>query len=89
MAAIGAFEATSLLFAYPFDLVRIRMALDIGKTKDTREYYSNGNCFKSIYKTDGFRGLYKGYGLNVLLMSLYRGIYLGLYDTCGIPHLAS
>ena len=35
----------------------------------------------SIYKHDGIKGLYQGFGISVSSIFLYRGLYFGGYDT--------
>jgi len=48
--------ATSMLFVYPLDFARTRLAADIGK--DNRMFNGLGDCLKKIYKSDGPKGLY-------------------------------
>lgn len=80
MASGGAAGATSLLFTYPLDFVRIRLAADIGK-KGERQFSGLLDCLKQISKSDGPLGLYRGFGVSVLGIIVYRGIYFGAYDT--------
>ena len=35
----------------------------------------------SIYKHDGIKGLYQGFGISVCSIFLYRALYFGGYDT--------
>ncbi|KAM3139118.1 hypothetical protein pb186bvf_008716 [Paramecium bursaria] len=80
MASGGAAGATSLLFTYPLDFGRIRLAADIGK-QDDRQFRGLLDCLKQISKSDGPFGLYRGFGVSVLGIIVYRGFYFGIYDT--------
>lgn len=35
----------------------------------------------TVYKSDGLGGLYRGFGVSVLGIIVYRGVYFGTYDT--------
>lgn len=72
--------ATSMLFVYPLDFARTRLAADIGK--DNRMFNGLGDCLTKIYKSDGPKGLYQGFMVSVLGIMFYRGFYFGTYDTC-------
>lgn len=75
----GAAGATSSLFVYPLDFARTRLAADIGKSD--RQFNGLVDCLTKIHKTDGFKGLYQGFGVSVLGIMVYRGFYFGSYDT--------
>jgi len=78
----GAFAgAASMVFIYPFDLVRIQLASDLGREPKDRQFKGFRDCWKSIYQTDGIRGLYRGYILSCVGIMVYRGLYFGLYDS--------
>jgi len=81
MASGGAAGATSLLLVYPLDFARTRLAADIGK-KSERQFAGLGDCLTKIAKSDGPIGLYRGFGVSVLGIVVYRGVYFGTYDTC-------
>jgi solute carrier family 25 (adenine nucleotide translocator) protein 4/5/6/31 len=80
LASGGAAGATSLLFVYPLDFARTRLAADVGKGK-SRMYTGLSNCISTIYKSDGFRGLYQGFGVSVGGIIVYRAAFFGGYDT--------
>lgn len=80
LASGGAAGATSLLFVYPLDFARTRLAADVGKGK-SRIYTGLGNCISTIYKSDGFKGLYQGFGVSVGGIIVYRAAFFGGYDT--------
>jgi len=80
LASGGAAGATSLLFVYPLDFARTRMAVDVGTGKQ-RQFTGLGNCISIIYKKDGFRGLYQGFNISVVGIIFYRAAYFGGFDT--------
>ncbi|XP_011646185.1 ADP,ATP carrier protein-like [Pogonomyrmex barbatus] len=80
LAAGGAAGATSLLFVYPLDLARTRLAVDVGKG-ERREFKGITDCIFKIFKSDGFIGLYRGFNVSVQGIIIYRATYFGLYDT--------
>lgn len=80
LASGGAAGATSLLFVYPLDFARTRLAADIGK-EEAREFTGLGDCIKKIYKSDGMKGLYQGFGVSIGGIIVYRAAFFGGYDT--------
>ncbi|EFN69502.1 ADP,ATP carrier protein [Camponotus floridanus] len=80
LAAGGAAGATSLLFVYPLDLARTRLAADIGKG-EKREFKGIADCILKIFKSDGLLGLYRGFNVSVQGIIIYRATYFGFYDT--------
>jgi len=81
LASGGAAGATSLCFVYPLDFARTRLAADIGKTGAEREFSGLGNCLTKIFKSDGMVGLYRGFGVSVQGIIIYRAAYFGFFDT--------
>jgi solute carrier family 25 (adenine nucleotide translocator) protein 4/5/6/31 len=83
MASGGAAGATSLLFVYPLDFARTRLAADVGKGKKGGEREFNGlvDCIQKIYKSDGPIGLYRGFIISVIGIVVYRASYFGSFDT--------
>lgn len=80
LAAGGAAGATSLLFVYPLDFARTRLAVDVGKG-EKREFKGINDCILKIFKSDGFLGLYRGFNVSVQGIIIYRATYFGFYDT--------
>ncbi|KAI4481316.1 hypothetical protein M0804_009436 [Polistes exclamans] len=80
LASGGAAGATSLLFVYPLDFARTRLAADVGKGAQ-REFSGMGDCLVKVFKTDGLFGLYRGFNVSVQGIIIYRAAYFGLYDT--------
>ncbi|MGJ2342682.1 MC/SLC25 family protein, partial [Salmonella enterica subsp. enterica serovar Paratyphi A] len=81
LASGGAAGATSLCFVYPLDFARTRLAADTGKGAAEREFSGLGNCLVKIFKSDGLTGLYRGFGVSVQGIIIYRAAYFGFYDT--------
>eukprot|EP00026_Physarum_polycephalum_P012599 Phypoly_transcript_12922.p1 GENE.Phypoly_transcript_12922~~Phypoly_transcript_12922.p1 ORF type:complete len:307 (+),score=43.29 Phypoly_transcript_12922:150-1070(+) len=80
IAAGAAAGAVSLSLLYPLDYARTRLAADV---KSPNGYVFNGltDVFKKTLKSDGIRGLYRGYLLSLSGVVVYRGLYFGLYDS--------
>ncbi|XP_035454457.1 ADP,ATP carrier protein [Spodoptera frugiperda] len=81
LASGGAAGATSLCFVYPLDFARTRLAADVGKGDGQREFKGLGDCIGKIFKSDGLIGLYRGFGVSVQGIIIYRASYFGFYDT--------
>jgi len=81
LASGGAAGATSLCFVYPLDFARTRLGADIGKSGGEREFKGLGDCLVKIFKNDGLVGLYRGFGVSVQGIIIYRAAFFGLYDT--------
>ena len=88
LASGGAAGATSLCFVYPLDFARTRLAADVGKggkgaagEAGKREFTGLGDCLVKIFKADGISGLYRGFGVSVQGIIIYRAAYFGFFDT--------
>nr|CAD7417339.1 unnamed protein product [Timema poppensis] len=57
-----------------------RLAADVGKSAQ-REFTGLGNCLSKIFKSDGLTGLYRGFGVSVQGIIIYRAAYFGFFDT--------
>jgi solute carrier family 25 (adenine nucleotide translocator) protein 4/5/6/31 len=73
----GIAGSVSLLFVYPLDFARTRLGVDLGKDIKDREFSGLMNCCNKIFKKDGIRGLYQGFGVSVLGIFTYRAFYFG------------
>ncbi|XP_071957715.1 ADP,ATP carrier protein-like [Antedon mediterranea] len=87
LASGGAAGGTSLVFVYPLDFARTRLATDVGKGS-ARQFTGLGNCLASIYRSDGYLGLYRGFFTSLQGIIIYRAAFFGLYDTAkgSIPY---
>ena len=80
LASGGAAGATSLLFVYPLDFARTRLAADLGK-HGQRQFTGLLNCISTVFAKDGLSGLYKGFGVSVVGIIVYRAAFFGGFDT--------
>eukprot|EP00921_Rhytidocystis_pertsovi_P015454 GHVQ01024574.1.p1 GENE.GHVQ01024574.1~~GHVQ01024574.1.p1 ORF type:complete len:341 (+),score=36.80 GHVQ01024574.1:77-1024(+) len=80
IASGGLAGASSLVFVYPLDFVRTRLASDVGKGAE-REFTGLVDCLKKVYARTGFMSFYQGFGVSVQGIIVYRGAYFGAYDT--------
>ncbi|XP_065205124.1 ADP,ATP carrier protein 1-like [Planococcus citri] len=81
LASGGAAGATSLCFVYPLDFARTRLAADVGKGPAEREFKGLVDCIGKTVKSDGIIGLYRGFGVSVQGIIIYRAAYFGFFDT--------
>mmetsp|Transcript_23279 Transcript_23279/g.44601 ORF Transcript_23279/g.44601 Transcript_23279/m.44601 type:complete len:321 (-) Transcript_23279:21-983(-) len=68
---------------YPIEFVRTRLAMDVGRgTADAPRLYPGGmrDVCTSIWRADGWRGFYQGYGVALAGVVVYRALHLGGYD---------
>ncbi|XP_014244598.1 mitochondrial basic amino acids transporter-like isoform X2 [Cimex lectularius] len=59
----------------PVELVKTRLQIQKG-----REYSGSLNCFTKVLKTDGLRGIFKGYGITTLREGPAYGAYFCTYQ---------
>ncbi|KAK1937526.1 adenine nucleotide translocase [Babesia divergens] len=76
----GLAGANSLLIVYPLDFARTRLASDVRK-EGQREFTGLVDCLMKIQRSTGTMSLYKGFGISVTGIIVYRGTYFGLYDS--------
>jgi len=77
----GMAGASSMVLVYPLDFARTRLGVDMGKKETERQFKGLADCATKIYKADGLSGLYRGFGVSVFGIFVYRAFYFGLYDT--------
>jgi solute carrier family 25 (adenine nucleotide translocator) protein 4/5/6/31 len=80
LACGGAAGASSLAIVYPLDFARTRLAADVGVGAG-RQFNGLMDCLSKIRAKDGFFGLYKGFGVSVGGIIVYRASYFGGFDT--------
>lgn len=81
MLAGGCAGAFGLTLVYPLDFTRTRLGVDVGKADGDRQFKGLTDCAMKIYKGDGIYGLYRGFGVSVIGIFVYRALYFGCYDT--------
>jgi solute carrier family 25 protein 34/35 len=72
--------------ASPLFLVKTRMQIQSNAAKIGTQYqYSNTfDALKSIYKTDGFQGMYRGVSAAALRVAMGSSVQLSTYDTAKV-----
>ncbi|CAJ0931058.1 unnamed protein product, partial [Mesorhabditis belari] len=80
LLAGGCAGSTTLCFVYPLDFIRTRLSVDIGRSRETREYKGFVDCFRQTVRSDGISGLYRGFFISIQTYFLYRAVYFGMYD---------
>jgi solute carrier family 25 (adenine nucleotide translocator) protein 4/5/6/31 len=72
--------AGSLCIVYPLDYARTRLAADVGSGK--KDFNGLFDCLKKTSSgTKGPLALYNGFGVSVIGIIPYRGVYFGMFDT--------
>ncbi|XP_057460103.1 ADP,ATP carrier protein ER-ANT1 [Actinidia eriantha] len=81
-ASGSAAGATTSLFLYHLDYARTRLGTD-SKECLTGQRKFNGllDVYRKTLSSDGIAGLYRGFGVSIFGITLYRGMYFGIYDT--------
>jgi len=78
MASGALAGAGSLCIVYPLDYARTRLASDVGT--GTKEFKGLLDCLTKTAKR-GPLALYNGFGVSVIGIIPYRGVYFGMYDS--------
>mmetsp|Transcript_6669 Transcript_6669/g.3758 ORF Transcript_6669/g.3758 Transcript_6669/m.3758 type:complete len:213 (+) Transcript_6669:326-964(+) len=83
IASGGTAGGLSLVFVYSLDYARTRMANDAKEAGAVGQRQFNGmtDVYLKTWKTDGIKGLYRGFTVSCVGIVVYRGFYFGLYDT--------
>lgn len=83
VASGSAAGATTSLFLYHLDYARTRLATDAveSQVNTKRQFSGLLDVYKRTLNSDGFVGLYRGFGVSIMGITLYRGLYFGIYDT--------
>lgn len=80
MASGSAAGATTSIFLYHLDYARTRLGTDATVT-GKRQFKGLCDVYHKTLTTDGILGLYRGFGVSIVGITLYRGLYFGIYDT--------
>ncbi|KAM7277543.1 hypothetical protein ACFE04_004677 [Oxalis oulophora] len=75
--------ATTSLFLYHLDYTRTRLGTDAKECpiSGRRQFKGMIDVYRKTMASDGIAGLYRGFGVSIMGITLYRGMYFGLYDT--------
>lgn len=72
---------TATLILHPLDVIKIRFAVNDGKTTSTPKYSGIANAFLTIYKQEGLKGLYRGVTPNGWGAATSWGLYFYFYNS--------
>ncbi|XP_076384231.1 ADP/ATP translocase 2 isoform X2 [Megalopta genalis] len=76
----GSVGVTSCVILYPLSFCITRIAVDVGDSDKVKRQFRNLNdCWRKVYKIDGYKGVYQGMVCSAGGMFLYRSIYFGAY----------
>lgn len=83
MASGSAAGATTSLFLYHLDYARTRLGTDArhGGVNGRQQFRGLLDVYRKTLSSDGLVGLYRGFGVSIIGITLYRGMYFGIYDT--------
>ncbi|XP_073035541.1 ADP,ATP carrier protein ER-ANT1 [Primulina eburnea] len=83
VASGSAAGATTSVFLYHLDYARTRLATDAKECpiNGKRQFKGIIDVYSKTLSVDGIGGLYRGFGVSILGITLYRGMYFGIYDT--------
>lgn len=83
VASGSAAGATTSILLYHLDFARTRLATDSLECRATghRQFKGLIHVYRKTISTDGFAGLYRGFGVSIFGITMYRGMYFGIYDT--------
>jgi len=76
----GCAGSLSLVFVQSIDYTRTRLAVD-AKNGGKRQYSGILDVYRQTIRSDGVRGLYRGFAVSCTCIFIYRGLYFGLYDS--------
>jgi solute carrier family 25 (adenine nucleotide translocator) protein 4/5/6/31 len=81
LASGAASGATSLLFLYPLDYARVRLATDVKNATDSeRQFKGLADVIEKTLASDGVAGLYCGFLPSIIGIIVYRGLYFCIID---------
>ncbi|KAL7554413.1 hypothetical protein ACHAWF_017862 [Thalassiosira exigua] len=76
----GLAGASTVTILYPLGFTRTRLATDVGARGERRYPEGMRDVVRKIWRSDGIRGFYQGYGIALISVSMHRFVYLGGYD---------
>ncbi|KAK4256599.1 hypothetical protein QN277_006303 [Acacia crassicarpa] len=83
VASGSAAGATTSLLLYHLDYARTRLGTDAleGHVGGQRQFKGLVDVYRKTLSSDGIGGLYRGFGVSIMGITMYRGMYFGIYDT--------
>jgi len=77
----GCAGSLSLVVVQSIDYTRTRLGVDARKPGGQRQFSGIIDVYVKTLKSDGLRGLYRGFGISCACIFIYRGLYFGLFDS--------
>jgi len=77
----GCAGSLSLCFVQSIDYTRTRLATDAKIASGKRQFNGIVDVYVKTVKSDGIKGLYRGFMTSCVCIFIYRGLYFGLYDS--------
>ena len=83
VASGSAAGATTSLLLYHLEYARTRLGTDAleCRIKGRRQFEGLIDVYRKTLASDGIAGLYRGFGVSITGITLYRGLYFGIYDS--------
>ncbi|GLT44093.1 hypothetical protein SLA2020_180090 [Shorea laevis] len=83
VASGSAAGATTSLLLYHLDYARTRLGMDSIQcsANSQRQFKGLLDVYRQTLSSDGIVGLYRGFGISIMGITMYRGLYFGIYDT--------
>ncbi|XP_028786963.1 ADP,ATP carrier protein ER-ANT1 [Neltuma alba] len=83
VASGSAAGATTSLLLYHLDYARTRLGTDALEchASGQRQFKGLVDVYRKTLSSDGIVGLYRGFGVSIMGITMYRGMYFGIYDT--------
>ncbi|XP_054821711.1 ADP,ATP carrier protein ER-ANT1 [Prosopis cineraria] len=83
VASGSAAGATTSLLLYHLDYARTRLGTDAVECHPSgqRQFKGLVDVYCKTLSSDGIVGLYRGFGVSIMGITMYRGMYFGIYDT--------
>ncbi|CAL9188101.1 unnamed protein product [Musa hybrid cultivar] len=83
VASGSAAGAMTSMLLYHLDYARTRLATDAieSKANSQRQFKGLLDVYRKTVASDGVAGLYRGFGVSIMGITMYRGLYFGIYDT--------
>ncbi|KAI4327644.1 hypothetical protein L6164_020081 [Bauhinia variegata] len=83
VASGSAAGATTSLLLYHLDYARTRLGTDSGVShaNGQRQFKGLVDVYRKTLSSDGVVGLYRGFGVSIMGITMYRGMHFGIHDT--------
>lgn len=76
----GLAGGTTASVSYPLEFVRTRLAADIASSQNNQMFNGTLDVLRNVVQSDGWMGLYRGFGPSLAFVACHRALYLGGFD---------